>query len=613
MRNKTLTRRALIRKLFSNPEFNATQTDPLFEKYSRKVFTGRKSLAQERNSKQISNTNPELERVNPVTSGLELYTGAWTDRQAIHLLKRTGFGFKKTDLDTISNLSMSEAVNLILNIDSTPPSPPINNYELDDPDENSLPYGTDWTTNPFVDNETGDTTDRRRISSLTSWMTNLAINQDITIREKMVLFWYHFIPVDFEFIKGSSNQYISGNTARVCYLYIKNLRDFSGGNFKSLIRSIATQPAMMYYLNNQANTKTAPDENFAREIMELFTLGKGSNSQYSQPDVIEVAKVLTGWRVQNLNTPNPTTEFVANKHDETEKQFSPFFNNTIIPNNGALELDAFIDMIFSKSEVVSQYICRRLYRFFVYYDIDSYIETNVIVPLAQHFVANNWNIIPVLDKLFKSQHFYDMANRGVYIKSPLDLFIGFLRTFNIETNVSDSNNYNAQYYIWQQIDLLLSDMGQSMGSIPNVAGWQAFYQNPSFHEYWINSNTIQKRFAYIAYVFYGITLTRNGLTTRIKADTLEFVSQFPNSTCLDPNLLVDECVKYLLPVALSIEQKNILKTQNLLSGQATDYYWTQAWNNYTQDPTNEANKLAVTTRLNSLFLTIIQLAEFQLM
>ncbi|NHN27004.1 DUF1800 domain-containing protein [Flavobacterium jejuense] len=613
MRNKTFTRRALIRKLFLNSEFDSTQTDPLFEKYSRKVFNGRKYLAQEKNSKQKPKTNAELERVNPVTSGLELYTGPWTDRQAIHLLKRTGFGFKKTDLDTIANLSMSQAVDLILNIDFTPPSPPINNYELDEPDENGLPYGEDWTIDPFVDAETGNTTDRKRMNSLTSWMTNLAIKQDITIREKMVLFWYHFIPVDFDFIKASSNQYISGNTARVCYQYIQNLRDYSGGNFKTLIRSIATQPAMMYYLNNQANTKTAPDENFAREIMELFTLGKGSNSQYSQPDVIEAAKVLTGWRVQNLNTSNPTTDFVANKHDETDKQFSPFFNNTTIPNNGALELDAFIDMIFAKSEVVSQYICRRLYRFFVYYDIDPYIEANIIEPLAQHFIANNWEIMPVLEKLFKSQHFYDMANRGVYIKSPLDLFIGFIRTFSIETDVSDPTNYNAQYYLWERLDRLLSDMGQSMGSIPNVAGWQAFYQNPSFHEYWINSNTIQKRFAYLDYTFYGITLTKNGLTTKIKADTLQFVSQFPNSTCLDPNLLVDECIKYLLPVDLSMEQKNIIKTQNLLSGQATDYYWTQAWNNYTQDPSDETKKSAVTSRLNSLFLTIIQLAEFQLM
>lgn len=614
MNKSTLTRRTLLRKIFSNYREHSRTTDPLFEKYSRKVYNGRKYLTKERKNKnQEVNDNDSLERVNPITSGLNVYTGPWTDRQAIHLLKRTGFGFKKTDLDTITAMSITQAVDLILTIDPAIPSPPINNYEIEEPDENNLPYGDDWTTNPFTNLGTGNITDRKRIQSLTAWMTNLAINQDISIREKMVLFWYHFIPIDFEFIKASSNQYISGNSARVSYQYIKNLRAYSGGNFKALIREIATQPAMMYYLNNQANTKNAPDENFAREIMELFTLGKGSNSQYSQPDVIQAAKVLTGWRVQNLNTPNPTTDFVSNKHDESSKQFSPFFNNTIIPFTGATELDAFIDMIFSKTEVVSQYICRRLYRFFVYYDIDQHIEDNVIIPLAQHFVANNWEILPVLEKLFKSEHFYDMANRGVYIKSPIDLFIGFIRTFNIETTIPDPTNHDTQYYIWKRINDLLYDMGQSMGSIPNVAGWQAFYQNPSFHEYWINSNTIQKRFAFIAYAFYGIPLSRNGYTTTIKADTLTFVLQFSDTICQDPNLLVAECIKYLLPIDLSIEQKNILKTQNLLSDQASDYYWTSAWVAYTQNPTDENYKQIVKSRLDSLFLTLIQLAEFQLM
>jgi hypothetical protein len=92
-----------------------------------------------------------------------------------------------------------------------------------------------------------------------------------------------------------------------------------------------------------------------------------------------------------------------------------------------------------------------LYRYFVYYDIDANIEANVIVPLAQHFVANNWEIAPVLDKLFKSQHFYDMANYGVYIKSPFDLVIGSLRTFNINYNVTDQTNYFAQYSVWSAI------------------------------------------------------------------------------------------------------------------------------------------------------------------
>jgi len=370
----------------------------------------------------------------------------------------------------------------------------------------------------------------------------------------------------------------------------------------------------MYYLNNQANTSSAPDENFAREIMELFTLGKNPLSQFTEADVIAAAKILTGWRVQNLNTHPTTTSFVASQHDTSNKTFSAFFNNTTITNNGSAELDAFIDLIFSKSQVVSEYICRRLYRYFVYYDIDANIEANVIVPLAQHFVANNWEIAPVLDKLFKSQHFYDMANYGVYIKSPFDLIIGSMRTFNLNYNVSDATNHHAQYYVWGAINTnFLVPIDQSMGNMPNVAGWPAYHQNPNFHEYWINSNTIQKRAAFINSIFNGFNLTYNGLTTRIEVDVIAWVSQFSAATIADPDALVSECVKYLLPVDISTTAQSELKIQNLLSNQVNNSYWTTAWNNYISNPTNVSYTNTVKSRLKSLLLAITQLSEYQLM
>ena len=386
------------------------------------------------------------------------------------------------------------------------------------------------------------------------------------------------------------------------------------GNFKILIRNIATQPAMMYYLNNQANSKNAPDENFARELMELFTLGKDPLSQYTQDDVVQAAKLLTGWRVKNLNTLAPTTTYDDTLHDKTTKTFSSFFNNTIIKGTGANELDAFVDMIFSKSVVVSEYICRRLYRFFVYYDIDVNIEANVITPLAQIFVTNNWNIFPVLESLFKSEHFYDMANRGAYIKSPFDLVIGSLRTFNVNNTVADASNYNAQYSVWDNVNAgFLSPMEQAMGAIPNVSGWNAFYQQPSFHEYWINSTTTQKRFSFLTSIFNGFNKTYNGLTIRTEVDVIAWIKQFPETTCANPDALVDQCVKYLLPIDLSLTVKNTLKSQNLLSNQIDNNYWTLAWNNYTANPTNTTYTNTVKTRLKSLLLTITQLAEYQLM
>jgi hypothetical protein len=152
-----------------------------------------------------------------------------------------------------------------------------------------------------------------------------------------------------------------------------------------------------------------------------------------------------------------------------------------------------------------------------------------------------------------------------------------------------------------------------MGNMPNVAGWPAYHQNPNFHEYWINSNTVQKRAAFIDSIYNGFNLTYNGLTTRIEVDVIAWVSQFSGATIADPDALVNECVKYLLPVDLSNTAKTNLKVQNLLSNQVQNYYWSDAWNNYISNPTNVSYTNTVKSRLKSLLLAITQLSEYQLM
>jgi uncharacterized protein (DUF1800 family) len=577
--------------------------DSLFEKYRRKEYIGRSYVAPN-NGTVIQN------RKIGVTSGIAPYSGVWTEKEVVHLLKRTLFGFKVSDINLFVTGGMNNTVNQLLNFTNVVPSPPVNNYQNVFNDEGSIAYGADWTTHAFNSNSLGGTTNYYRDISLSNWNIGQALNQENNIREKMMWFWYHFIPIDFETVRVASGS----NSARICYDYLKFLRSSATGNFKTIIKNIATQPAMMYYLNNQSNTKTAPDENFAREIMELFTLGKDPLSKYTESDVVQAAKVLTGWRVQNLTQSPTTTTFVSSLHDTSNKTFSSFFNNTVISSNGASELDSFIDMIFSKEQVVSEYICRRLYRYFVYYDIDASVELNVIQPLARIFVASNWEILPVLNALFKSEHFFDMANRGVYIKSPFDLVLGSLRIFNVGYNVSDSSNYDAQYSLWRYFNTsILKPMEQSIGEVPNVSGWNAFYQAPSFHEYWINSNTVQKRYSFINTIFNSYSPTFNGLKVKIEVDVIAWVLQFPSSKIEDPDQLVNECVKYLLPVDISLTTKNSLKVQNLLSNQTTNSYWSTAWINYSNAPTNATYVAVVKTRLKGLLLSITQLAEYQLM
>ncbi|RTZ07936.1 DUF1800 domain-containing protein [Flavobacterium bomense] len=602
--SNTINRRNLFNLILNKLKINQDTKDPLFEKYSRKIFTGRRYQSVKSATKSAF-----TDRVVPVNSGLNPYSGSWGKQEVLHLLKRTGYGFRKADVDVLLALNMTNAVNAVLNISTTAPAPPVNSYNNYSPDESNLPYGADWTNDPLPAGT--NTTNSRRIDSLSQWNFGLACNQNLTIKEKMTWFWYHFIPVDFDTVRSTPFSYAGSNSCRILYSYMKMFRDNPLGNYKTLIRKMATQPAMMYYLNNQANTKTSPDENFARELMELFTLGKDPLSQYTEADVIQAAKVLTGWRVVNLNTATPSTNFDTNFHDTSNKQFSSFFNNTVISNAGASELDALIDMIFTKSQVVSEYICRRLYRYFIYYDIDATIESNIIRPLAQTFVANNWEIAPVLNQLFKSQHFYDMANRGVYIKSPFDLVIGSLRTFNLNYTVTDATNFEAQYRVWNYFNnTVLSGLEQTMGKIPNVSGWVAFYQNPSFHEYWINSSTTQKRFDFLNKIFNGYNLTYNLLTTRIEVDIIGFIQQFSPAICA---LLVAESIQYLLPIDISSTQKEQIKIQSLLSNQTSNDYWTSAWTLYLNDTSNTTNRNIVKSRLKSLLVTLTQLAEYQLM
>ena len=140
---------------------------------------------------------------------------------------------------------------------------------------------------------------------------------------------------------------------------------------------------MLIHLNGFLNSKQAPDENYAREFQELFTIGVGNDSHYTENDVIAAARVLTGWRIQD-NTLNVYMD--SSEHDTASKTFSSFYNNTVIAgsSDGMQELNAFVDMIFSTDEA-AKFFCRKIYKWFVYYDIDDDTETNVITPLADYF------------------------------------------------------------------------------------------------------------------------------------------------------------------------------------------------------------------------------------
>ncbi len=586
--------------------------DPLFKKYARKTL-GNRHFSQ---AMAIPDSGgPELNRVGNITSGITPYTGPWTVWEVIHLLRRTGFGLKKADIEALLLLTPANAVAALMTLvpPAQPSLTPLNYYQNTLPDSGGIALGSSWTSNNLTYVNANDGTNNYyRQLSLTSWSWGVCINDATSIREKMTQFWYHFIPVNFDDVRNQQN-----NSATMCNDYMNLLRNNALGNFKTLIKQIAKMPAMLVYLGNQYSTASVPNENFARELMELFTLGKVPTQNYTESDVIAASKVLSGWRTPSFVAAYPfAPAFNASYHNQTSKLFSLNFGTTTIANqtgaNGANEFDLFFDMLFTQqATAISRYICRRLYRFLVYYDIDANIETNVIVPLAALLVSNNWDMAPVVSTLLKSEHFYDAANRGVMIKSPIDFIAGTLRTLNINTTpAAGATQIVNQYTIWNYFQSYGdNNLEQGFGLVPNVSGWKAYYQDPTFYQNWINSNSIQKRASLLTAFINGFTTGG----TSIKFDPIAFVQQFPGTTIQDPDLLINAITPYLFTIDLPVTFKNDTKVQTLLAGQVTNSYWATAWTNYAGTPSNTSYASIVRTRLNSLFTTFLQLAEYQLM
>lgn len=534
-------------------------------------------------------------------SGLNPYTGPWTTNEVIHLLKRTMFGATKADIDLFSTMTCSQAVDYLLNISvaQTQPAPPVKNYanstDPNDPD-NAIPAGQTW-----VNTNTNDgSINSQRVASFKNWWMGQMVSQERNVLEKMTLFWHNHFATEADTI----------GRAIWCYQNNAILRKNALGNFKQFVREITKDTGMLVYQNGYLNTNTAPDENYARELQELFTVGKGADNAtqgFAEADVKAAARVLTGWQINGTTN---TSFFNSNRHDAANKQFSSFYNNTMITGRtgataGDLELTDLINMIFSINDP-SLHICRKLYRWFIYYEIDAATEVNVITPLAQIFRANNYEIKPVLEALLKSEHFFDVLNQSCSIKSPVDIIVGLCREFSV-VFPSVVTDYVGAYNTWQILNSLSISFQQNIGDPPNVAGWSPYYQQPQFYEIWINSDTFPKRNQFTDQML-NTGYTRGGKNIRI--DPTVFAKALPNPG--DPNLLISDSIKYLFRLPLTQASMDQLKKDIILGGQTSDFYWTNAWNAWIANPNDTVNANIVKTKLKDLYQYLLKLAEYQL-
>lgn len=534
---------------------------------------------------------PDQGQGQQVSLSMTPFTGPWTKIEAAHLLRRTTFGpTNQQMLDAVTN-GMSATVTTLLSIPAG--TQPLTYL----PEETIAPFGSTWVNSVYPTNTTdAQAVEVARILSLASWLMQRLNSEQLSIAEKMSLFWQNHFSANIGF------------DARATYDYLNKLYNSSLGNFRQLVKDITIDPNMLLFLNGVTNTLYSPNENYARELLELFTIGKGPQigpgdySNYTEADVAAGAKILTGYTIDGLRSDtvtNVTAIFNPILHDTTTKTLSAHFGSAVIADNGATEYSDYIDVIFQQNEVAN-YICRKLYRYFVNYDLTSAVETTVIAEMAATLIANNYEILPVLTELFSSEHFYDISVRGALIKSPLEMIYSMMNSSESPTSFDLATNYEMQLSMYWFSEA----MGQAYATPPSVAGWPAYYQEPSFSKLWVNATHMKTRFDVSAWmsIYGGIPV--NGNNWKINALTFLDNLSIPS----DATTVIDDICDVFSPKGVDAIQKLILK--GILTNSLPDFEWTLQYNQYLANLGDVTFSDPVKLRVELVLSRFFQMPEF---
>jgi len=308
------------------------------------------------------------------------------------------------------------------------------------------------------------------------------------LQEKMTLFWHGILT--------SSN----GKIGEPTLLFNQNqlFREKGMGRYDEMLKAISRDPAMLVYLDSRTNKKKAPNENYSRELMELFTLGIGN---YTEDDVRESARAFTGWYLQRKTT----FLFKENQHDSNDKVF--------LGQTGNWDGDDAVDIIMQQP-ASAEYIVKRLWAFFAYPDP----EPTIVERLAKIFRDNNTEIRPVMRAIFESDEFYSSRAAQALVKGPADLIASTIRSLSLDTNSS-------------QFRRGMRAMGQELFYPPDVSGWEGGAK-------WINSSTLLERINFA-------NVVANAQKKKLTFDPTNLWDS-TNQDFLDPQLQVDFFADLLL-------------------------------------------------------------------
>ncbi len=481
-------------------------------------------------------------------------------RKAQHLLQRAGFGGTPQQAEALANLGLEKAIAYIVNYQELPdPNPTaIDDYDKDiirpptsserDALRKARQNGDEETVDMFrTKRQRRQRTDRKQIAEMEQWWLARLVSTPRPLEEKLTLFWHGHFATGYRTIENSY------------HMYLQNLmlRENAMGNFKEdLVRGIIHDPAMIRYLNNHQNRKQAPNENLARELMELFTLGEGEG--YTEDDIKEGARSLTGYTVKD-----DEFAFQTRQHDNGTKK--------IFGRSGQFDGDDFVDLIFTCSSA-STFIIEKLYRFFVN-DLphgETTASKSYIQLLSKVFKRNDWNIKPIIETMLLSKHFYDESNMNAIIKSPVQLIVQAARTLNPPQRKK----------LVRTLAIASDIMGQRLFAPPSVKGWDGGRS-------WINTSTMFMRQNTMLYVLTGQRPDSNAWEADGKTyDAMALVQGHTSSP--------RATIKYLLSSLLNIESPSRERTSSL-----EDYMKTQH---------NKVNNKTVT----GLLTLITAMPEYQL-
>ena len=544
--------------------------------------------------------------LNPLSSPLDL-------RKAKHLLRRATFTFSKEQLETFVGMTATDAVNS-LTIASANILP-----EPYDPLPTSAPDGY-WLSSSEHPN-TFDGQGRKR-AHITAWWWYNAINQ-VSLKHKLSFFLHTCFTVGKDSGVGFSHFFFD---------HIRLLDFYALGNIKTLAKKITLDNGMLDYLDNTQNNKNNPNENYAREYLELFTIlkgeqiGEGNYTNYTEIDIQQAAKVFSGFKKRadrsdiDPDTNIPMGYININQHDTNDKTFSSPFGNQVITGKDTEseifeELDTFVEMVFAQQETAKSY-CRKLYRYFVKSDWNDAVETDIITPLSQLLIANNYEILPVVTTLLSSEHFYDVDDSdatdntiGAIIKSPLQQFSEVCSMFSVSypDPGTDALRFYNNFFLRFVHNVYFKSAGMELYNPDTVAGYPAYYQEPSFDRNWFSSNTLIGRYKLIESLIIGRNTITPNANIYAQLDTVSFIKNKITDPS-DPNLLISETADLLYPETIDTDRTNYFKTFLVDEG-FPDYYWTGVWLQYI----NDNDDITVRTRLDALVIAMVNAAEFQLM